>query len=413
MRELRAAVTDWIEKTALPLITVDASAPLDDLRPLLGMLDRASVVGYGGGTRGAHEFFAMQLRIARLLVGEAGFRAIAFDQDWTLGVRLDTFVRTGAGDPRALLKEADAFTNTAEVLALIEWMRTFNESHPDDPVRFVGVSPARLQRTAYDAVTDYVHATAPQYSEWVEEQLAALRPGKDLYTHIGRFLTLADRKAWIDSARAVHDQVADLPGNAWALRNARLIVQFYELHDHDHRPEDPFNMAYMERAFAENIAWWNGHFKQKVLFWSSSSHSSNGPGRAISFPPKPIRACPNAGSHLRERLGTGYASLGLTFHDGELATYADTTTYKVPGAAPELAESVLNVEALDAYLLDLTRARPRPVDEWLSRTAKFRAIGPVYDPSNDGAHHMTGGSPAEWFDAIVHIPRVTPARVVP
>ncbi|MET9942844.1 erythromycin esterase family protein, partial [Streptomyces halstedii] len=94
--EHRTAVQNWLRTTAHPLTTVDTSASLEDLRPLLDMLgERTAVVGYGAGTRGAHEVFALQVRIARLLVGEAGFRAVAFDQDWTLGVRLDTYVRTG------------------------------------------------------------------------------------------------------------------------------------------------------------------------------------------------------------------------------------------------------------------------------------------------------------------------------
>ncbi len=36
--------------------------------------------------------------------------------------------------------------------------------------------------------------------------------------------------------------------------------------------------------------------------------------------------------------------------------------------------------------------------------------GPVYDPADDAAHHLSGGSPAEWFDVIVHNHEVTPAH---
>jgi erythromycin esterase len=60
------------------LPAVGPAAPLGDLRPLFGALDvRVTVVGFCSGTRGAHEVFALQARIARLLVEEAGFRAVA------------------------------------------------------------------------------------------------------------------------------------------------------------------------------------------------------------------------------------------------------------------------------------------------------------------------------------------------
>ncbi|MEO3788261.1 erythromycin esterase family protein [Actinocorallia sp. B10E7] len=78
--------------------------------------------------------------------------------------------------------------------------------------------------------------------------------------------------------------------------------------------------------------------------------------------------------------------------------------------AHELFESALSADGLGDYFLDLHAERPPAVAELLGRTAKFRAIGLVYDPDNDAAHHMTGGSPAEWFDVIAHYRHVTPAR---
>ncbi|MFJ7325686.1 erythromycin esterase family protein [Streptomyces cyaneofuscatus] len=412
--EHRTAVRNWIRSAAHPLTTADPSAPLDDLRPLLDMLgERTAVTGYGAGTRGAHELLALQVRVARLLVGEAGFRAVAFDQDWTLGVRLDTYVRTGAGDPVALLESAEPFCRTAEVLALVRWMRAFNEDHPHDPVRFVGVSPHETGRSAYDTVAGYVHRAAPHLLDELESCYAALRPEGEVAAHTRRFRALPDRRSWRDRARAAHALVAGVPasdGHAWALHNARVIVQYHELHDHDDDPLDPHNMACYERFFAENVVWWHRHTGHRMLFWTSSSHSAKAPGRAISFPPDPASASPNAGSHLQDGLGDRYLSLGLTFGGGELATYAGTPPHRVPGPVPPLVESVLEDDAAGDYLLHLRTGAPPPVADWLAGTAVSRAIGPHHDPDHDTAHHMTGGSLAEWFDVLVHRRHVTPAR---
>ncbi|MFB7294672.1 erythromycin esterase family protein [Streptomyces rubiginosohelvolus] len=412
--EQHTAVRSWISSTAYPLTTVATSAPLDDLRPLLGMLgERTAVVGYGAGTRGAHELFALQMRIARLLVGEAGFRAVAFDQDWTLGVRLDTYVRTGAGDPVRLLESAEPFCRTAEVLALVRWMRAFNEDHPHDPVRFVGVSPHETGPSAYDTVADYVRRAAPALLDELESCYAGLRPQGEVAAHTRRYRALPDRRSWRDRARAAHTLVAAVPasdGHAWALHNARVIVQYHELHDHDDDPRDPHNMACYERFFAENVLWWHQHTGHRTLFWTSSSHSARAPGRIISFPPDPGGASRNAGSHLHDRLGDRYLSMGLTFGRGELATYTGAPPHQVPGAVPPLVESVLEDDAAGDYLLDLRAGTPPPVADWLARTAMSRAIGPRHDPDDDTAHHMTGGSLAEWFDVLVHRRQVTPAR---
>jgi erythromycin esterase len=39
-------------------------------------------------------------------------------------------------------------------------------------------------------------------------------------------------------------------------------------------------------------------------------------------------------------------------------------------------------------------------------------IGPVYDPENDGAFHLSGGSLSEWFDLVVHHRAVTVAHLL-
>ncbi|WP_250290231.1 erythromycin esterase family protein [Streptomyces atroolivaceus] len=395
------------------MTTVDPLAPLEDLRPLLGMLgEDAAVVGYGAGTRGAHELSAMQVRIARLLVEEAGFRAVALDQDWTLCVLLDTYLRTGTGDPVSLLEAAEPFARTEEVLALLRWMRAFNQAHPNDPVRLVGVSPHETGTSAYDTVTAYVRRAAPELLGEVLACYAELRPDGKVSAHTRRFRALPDRSIWRDRAQEAYDLVGALPGHdghAWALRNARVIVQYYELHDHPDDPSDPHNMDYYEGSFAENAAWWYRHTGHKVLFWSSCTHASKGRTRAVAFPPDPASGSPNAGSHLQDHLGSRYLSIGLTFGDGELATYSDAPPHRVPRPAPPLVESVLDAMGGD-YLLDLRADPPCPVADWLTGTARTRVIGPRHDPDNDTAHHMTGGSLAEWFDVLVHVRHVTASR---
>ncbi|KND34268.1 erythromycin esterase [Streptomyces europaeiscabiei] len=412
--EQHAAVRNWIRETARPLTTVDVSEPLDDLRPLLGMLhERTVVVGYGAGTRGAHQVFALQTRMARLLVGEAGFRAVALDQDGTLVARLDAYVRTGTGNPVALLEAAEPFSSTEEVLALVRWIRAFNESHPGDPVRLAGVSPHETGVSAYDTVACYLRGARPGLIVELERCYAGLRPESDVSAHTSRFRALSDRRSCRDRVQAAHDLVAGAPGHdghAWALHNARLIVQYYELHDHDDDPLDPHNMACYERFFAENVLWWQQHTGHRVLFWSSSSHTADARTRVVSFPPDPASPSRNAGSHLREHLGTRYLSIGITFGAGELATYSGAPAHRVPGPVPPLVESMLDDEAVGDYLLDLRTDAPRLVADWLTRTARSRLIGPRHDPRRDTDHHMTGGSPAEWFDVLAHLRRVTPAR---
>ncbi|GHC68989.1 erythromycin esterase family protein [Streptomyces flavofungini] len=127
----------WIDHDAHPLAT-DADVPLDDLKPLLAVVEGASVVGGGDGSRAAHEVTVLQARMARFLVTRAGFRTLAFDGDRALGEALDTYGRTGTGDPRRLLRESEPFWNIAPFLHLIRWAREHNRAHAGDEVRVLG-----------------------------------------------------------------------------------------------------------------------------------------------------------------------------------------------------------------------------------------------------------------------------------
>jgi erythromycin esterase len=53
------------------------------------------------------------------------------------------------------------------------------------------------------------------------------------------------------------------------------------------------------------------------------------------------------------------------------------------------------------------------VRTWLDAPATLRAIGPSYEPERDADYHMSGGSLAEWFDAIIQLEEVTPTRLLP
>lgn len=393
------AVSEWIRDHAHELTTVDPRAPLTDLEPLRGLVGDAEVVGLGGSTRGAHELSRLMHRVVRFLVEELGFGALALEEDWTNGVQLDEYVRTGKGDSRALLADAWAPHRTEEILDVVQWMRSHNESHREDPVRFVGVDINSIRTLAYDAVTDYVRRAAPGRLGELETHYVPLRPRGAIADHTESYRGQGDKQPLIDHARRAHDLVGGLPADenqALALHHARVIVNFYEYHSTD-------SLAYAEQCLAENTIWWHQHTGDKVIRWGGSGHTANAPTRTFSPPANP-RPESNAGSYLRDHFGAQYVSIGLSFDHG-------TLPYPVPPPPPAFADARLGATGLDTYLLDLhARPAPPPVQAWLTAPAKVRLIGPTFDAADNAAYHLSGGSLSEWFDIVVHSHVVTPNR---
>jgi erythromycin esterase len=384
------AVTRWIVDNAHPVATLDPRAPLADLEPLAPMVRDATVVGLGASTRGAHELSTLMHRVLRFLIEEVGFRSLAVEEDWTKGIQIDEYLRTGRGDPRALLADAWLPFRTEEILDVIRWMRSYNERHPADPVRFVGVDISSVRSLAHDAVADYVRRAAPDRLDELEAHYRALRPAAGIDAHTEWYRSQPDKQPFIDHARQAHDLVDGLPageGHALALHHARAIVSFYEYHSTD-------SLAYAELRLAANTIWWHEHTGDKVVYWGGSGHAANARTRTFS-PPSTSEPEQNAGSYLRDHYGSRYVSIGLTFNHGAVP-------YPVPPPPAAFADAALGTAGLDTYLLDLHASQPPPVRAWLTSPAKVRLIGPRFDPDDNAAFHMTGGSLAEWFDIIIH-----------
>ncbi|MEU0990747.1 erythromycin esterase family protein [Streptomyces sp. NPDC005953] len=112
----------------------------------------------------------------------------------------------------------------------------------------------------------------------------------------------------------------------------------------------------------------------------------------------------------RDRAERGQLSAGAVRRRLCLAR-ADVPHGPAPVPPPDYAEAVLGSAGHDAYLLDLrSGVPPAGVWRWLTAPARTRLVGPGYDPADDRAHQLSGGSLAQWFDAIVHWRKVTPAR---
>ncbi|MEV5541754.1 erythromycin esterase family protein [Saccharopolyspora shandongensis] len=131
----------WINSQAVRLASLDPGAPHEDLRPLRDRLRDARVVALGASSRGTHELAAVAHRLLRFLVAELGFRSLLLEGDDAASAELDAYVRTGRGDPREVLTGARPFLRTEEVLDAVRWIRSRNERHPGDQVRFALADP--------------------------------------------------------------------------------------------------------------------------------------------------------------------------------------------------------------------------------------------------------------------------------
>ncbi|WP_347235216.1 erythromycin esterase family protein [Streptomyces malaysiensis] len=160
------------------------------------------------------------------------------------------------------------------------------------------------------------------------------------------------------------------------------------------------SMRYRDQEMAANVVWWQRHTGTKVLLSAHDAHVGYVSSDPAHYPKM-------QGAFLRERLGSGYLSAGLTFDQGSFnATGPDGAVHRwtLGPAGPGTNEQTLDRVHLRDYVVDL-RSVGSPAREWLTRARPTRIIGTDYP---DGPYDI---ALAPTHDVLIHLHRVTAARL--
>ncbi|MFI2242656.1 erythromycin esterase family protein [Streptomyces chrestomyceticus] len=405
-------------RVAHPLRTTEPRGGLADLRPFGRMVGDARVVGLGEATHSSHEFFTVKHRVLRYLVEEKGFRAFALEAPWSTGLRLDAYLLRGEDDLKQIMDEEFRgdyrWWNNAEYRDLLQWIRAYNVKHPKDPVRFVGDDGGFAGAELYDKVSAYAAAARPELAPELTELYRGLRPATDAETYVSDYLAkpLAERKELAERTGRAVDLLKQRPGtgadadaHAWALQHATAIHQMTTLYAFDwDDPKDISDaMLHRDRIMAENIAWWQQRTGDKIVLAAHNSHLALKTYVPGHYPKV-------QGGFLRERLGAGYLSVGLTFDHGSFnASGKDggARRFTVGPAAPGTVEHTLDRVRHRDYVVDLRNA-PAAARAWLAAPHTVKNIGATYPGIADAPQIRL----ADSHDVVIHLHQVQAARML-
>lgn len=397
-------VTQWAERhaVAVPLYT---DRPGPDLAALGRATRGADIVGLGEAAHGLHELSKLKLRYVKYLVEQRGFRAIAWEEDWTLGTRINDYVLGRRDDVDTVIQQLDPVWRTSEVRETFTWLRQYNDRHREK-VQFAGAEYFATRPLAYEAVDAYVAAYAPDQLPRLREDLDLITPDDDdMHAHLTEYMGIPNKESYVQAAARVHDVVAGIsPGrrdreHALVLHHARQIRSFYKAFSLPW-PEIP---AYRDARAAENIRWWQQYTGERVIYWGAGAHAADAPSLTVTQPQQADAVFASAGSYLADWYGRDYVTVGFTLDRGTYSPAAGQIVDLPPAAEGWFEEPLGDVRSAQ-FLLTLDGAAPRPVRQWLDRPIVTRGL-PEYGYDST----MTGGTLREWYDVLVHRQVVTPA----
>ncbi|WP_169796719.1 erythromycin esterase family protein [Chondromyces crocatus] len=407
------AVSTWLRANVAPIASVEVGRGFTDLAPVTAMIGEAKVVSLGEATRGTREFFQLKHRMLEVLVHQKGFRVFGIEASFAEALVVNDYIRTGKGDPVSAVRGLRFWTwDTEEVVALVRWMRAYNEdpSHPQK-LAFHGFdiqSPASSVR----ALLTYLRQVDRSFGAEAEQALRPLDSQFDVFRYDRRGASV-----W-EATRTGLERIAqrlESERDGYIQRSSAAAWKTARLHLDVVRQAEP-GLAQggdapgtRDQAMAKNVLSLldlEGP-QAKMVLWAHNLHVARGQ----------LNGSATMGEHLHQALGKDQVSLGLAFDQGSFQAQDIS-----PGALRALRDfsvGVLQKGSLDATLgrlgvpilaLDLRRAPAgSEAAAWLEAPLQSRTIGPSFQ-EGAASSYVREISPRASFDALLFVERTTAAR---
>lgn len=411
----------WLAGHSAPFRTVDAtpSEPRDfsDLAPIARIVGDARIIALGEATHGTSEFFRLKHRLTEFFVREHGVTVFAIEANQLAVERINAYVRGGRGAARDVMRAMFQVWNTEEMLALVEWMRTYNAEHPDQMVDFVGYD-MQDQKPPIDSVRAFLARVDPALSVAAD---TLYRDYREASSGFMPHLPDSTRAAWRHNAEAMWRLLrdhrvtwlaqaatrADTMDIAWAVQNANVVMQAaISNHTLDISDRDSLMAANLDWQLALRPP------NTRAVVWAHDMHVSRGGDPETSF----LRGA-TMGAYLSRTHGDDLRVFGLETYDGEYTATASLhdrriiTAQAFPAPIGSVEEALHRVaQLLGAPLLvtDLRPARIEPGGAWLLERRPIRSIGYA---AYDYAFEQMVVVPRE-FDAVIFIDRSSGSRLL-
>ena len=406
----------WVQSHGQQFTLGDSMPNAADRAQIVALAGDAKIVGFTELSEGTREFPLIVRRALFALAESAGFRGFALQAPMAEALEVDRYVRTGQGDIRRLLRTLGNWRwEDREMLDLVTAVRSWNQAHADKQIGFYGFEIPTAAH-AVQVVTSLPDSiTGAALKAWLTQTYGCIYTSES--AHWGLEGRASDSTFWnscgdaakagLDSVVALRRRVASTssaaPDVAFAEAMARLIQHYASLSLKHTKRED---------ANAEHLLFLANNLgpEGKLVVWGGDVEM----GR-ITLDKTTVQT----GVSLNTKLGAKYRPVAFLFGDGVLRTrkFGPRRGASEPGLSdvtilPPNAntyEDVLIRAQAPAFWLD---ARTLPSDiggAWLRGPRRARFVTGEYVPAATELTETPIELPA-FFDAIVYVRKVTPAR---
>jgi erythromycin esterase len=402
-----SAVVAWLTKQAVHLRSVEPGASLKDLTPLKEDLKDVRLIGLGEATHGTREFSTAKHRFMQFLVQGMGVHTLLWEANYG-GMRyVNDYIHGGPGDARSSMQHGVFLVwQTEEVAAMLDWMRSYNQSAPPDKqIQVIGIDAQDATLPA-EELERYLQKVAPTFYPSVSEPLEVVRTTTDTSNTmpfstktmqrladlqgIGTYLTEHKPQLVAVSSPQEFDR---------ALLEAHVVARYFELEFASLKSDIP---SLRDKLMADTAVEVLGQVGTAAL-WAHNSHITTDVGFM--------------GRYLRNKLGDKYYAIDLLTYQGKVTaaelkadgTSGPMATYDLkPAAAGQLEWYFACAGLGNSYVNVRDSAIPSDVAAWLDKSQATFAIGWAWPTRNQFG--LTSRVWPDSLDGLLYIPVTTASR---
>ncbi|MEM9052590.1 MAG: erythromycin esterase family protein, partial [Bacteroidota bacterium] len=377
---------NWLTERAYDLQRVESSEVEDsnyysvDLIEFLRLNKDTRIFGLGESTHGTADFFQLKHRLLSVLVKEMGVRIFAIEDNQLIVEGVNTYVRGGNGTARSCMQGMFSINQNREVHDLIQWVRDYNDLHPNDQISFMGIDMQFLP-VMVDSLASFMITYFPAEKSNVDSLLKPMI--ENMWTSFDR--SIEEKQEWMNSALAVQRKVNDLVDGyqlseegevdslqfIWRRQYTNLITQYARNILKGHLS------LYRDEAMAENVSWiLDNHPPQsKMVIWAHDYHVSSGEDEILK---NNIYGGVSMGNHLRNKYGSQYKSFALWTYQGSyraMPNYSNFEQFDCPlclspiGSLDEVFHRIATSRNVRGLFVDLAESRSQ---DWLCIPSPMR-----------------------------------------
>ncbi|MBK8259268.1 MAG: erythromycin esterase family protein [Polyangiaceae bacterium] len=421
-------VVAWIKSKALPLKSVEAGQGFDDMIALEPLLPKGykNIVALGEATHGTREFFQLKHRMLEYLVEKKGFRVFGIEASFGDSLPLTNYVATGKGDPAAALANQGFWTwDTEEVLALVKWMRAYNEdkSHKEK-LAFWGFDMQSPAASAL-AVIAFFEKADSAFAKGIGPALEAL--DDDFSTHFASDAAIP-ASALTSANATIKTILAKLDADRQAIYNkfgafeyalVRIHTQVLKAylaakieHNHNLRDEAMAQIVRMILDREHSMAWGakrpgkgDPPISMGMVLWAHNGHIDKLSNSGST----------SMGSILANEASLNYTAFGFAFDEGSFQAFDQgiqkrgLMSFSVAPGMPGSLDHTLARAGIPVFALPLQKEAAGPLPDWFSKLSFTRWVGALYLDSLP-SYGFEPMAPAEHFDALLFVQKTTAAH---